>query len=342
MKYERGNISELTNLLSSKKKIVIITHKNPDGDAIGSSLALSIILSKKKHDINVIVPNGLPHYLKWLPNANDIIVYDSNKDKAAFRVSEADIIFCLDFNVVDRIGDLGISFLKSKSYKAVIDHHPLLDDVDFASYMFSDTSYSSTCEIMYKFIQKLGFMELIDKDIATCIYAGILTDTGAFRFSCTSSQTHKIVAKLIDKGADNNNIYQSIYDSNSIDRLNLLSQALNNLFLLKDLPVGIMYLSDKDLKKNNFRKGYTEGFVNYILSIKGIILGIFLVEDKKKAIIKMSFRSKKDFDVNDFANKNFNGGGHKMAAGGYSKLTLEDTLEKVKKIIYDYKDKFFM
>lgn len=328
------DISEVKKLLASPKKIVIVPHKNPDGDAIGSTLGLYHYLIKGKHQATVITPNDYPDFLKWVPGENTVLKYDGQTKESNTLIENADIIFTLDFNAFHRTGNMESVLSESKALKILIDHHQEPDD--YAKYIFSDVSMSSTCEMVYHFIDMLGDTKTIDAKIATCLYLGIMTDTGSFRFTCTTSTTHRIVANLIEKGADNAQIHNLVYDTNSYERLQLLGCALSNLKVVPELKTAYITLSQEELNRFNYKKGDTEGMVNYGLSLENIIFAAIFIEDKKEGIIKISFRSKGDFSVNDFARAHFNGGGHINAAGGRSDETLLHTIEKFITILPSY------
>ena len=324
-------IAEIRELLVPGKKIVIITHYNPDGDAIGSSLGLKYYLRERGVEAEVVVPNDFPKFLKWMPEAKKITIADYKRKQAAQLFDEADVLFILDFNASHRAGNLvGPWIDRCKATKILIDHHQQPDDFD---YVYSDTNVPATCQMVYHFIQAMQDERLVNQEIAECLYTGIMTDTGGFRFRSTSSTTHRIVADLIDKGADPAKISSNILDTNTVSRLQLLSLILGRIELVKNGEVAILYLKRDELKTFGFEKGDTEGFVNYGLSIMGTKMSAFFMEDLYEDFIKISFRSKNEVDVNQFSRKYFNGGGHINAAGGkYFKNileTIEDFEEKV-------------
>lgn len=330
------HIKEIKAILMAPKQIVIVPHKNPDGDAMGSTLGLYHYLIKNNHKVTVIAPNDYPDFLKWLPGQDNVVIYESDRTHAENLMETADLIFTLDFNALHRAGEMETPLSNSKAVKIMIDHHQQPDT--YAKYMFSDVSMSSTCEMVYRFIDMLGDLQTIDDQIATCLYAGILTDTGSFRFPSTTSTTHLVVADLIEKGANHSDIYNSIYDTNSYERLQLLGVALKNLKVLPEYRTAYITLSQEELNAANFRKGDTEGFVNYGLSIKNIIFAAIFIEHKQEGIVKISLRSEGDFSVNEFSRENFSGGGHTNAAGGKSDLSLNDTVEKFISILPRYKN----
>ncbi len=331
----KQDIQNIKQLLSSAKKVVIVPHKNPDGDAMGSSLGLCHYLTKLNHDVQIIAPNDYPDFLKWLPGDSDVMIYESNTEKSESLINEADIIFTLDFNALHRTGNMEAVLASSEAIKIMIDHHQQPDD--YATYMYSDVSMCSTCQMVYHFLEMLDAATQINSDIATCLYTGIMTDTGSFRFRSTSSTTHRVIADLIDKGADNAQIHNNIYDTNSYARLQLLGCALNNLKIVPELRTAYISLSQKELNKFDFKKGHTEGFVNYGLSLEGIVFAVIFIEHQQEGIIKISLRSKGDFNVNEFARAHFNGGGHTNASGGRSELSLSKTIEKFIAILPSHK-----
>lgn len=326
------NVKDLKELLSSPKNIVIIPHRNPDGDAIGSSLGLYHTLVKAGHNPQVIAPNELPHFLNWMPGVETIKIYEKAEAQAQESLNKADLIFALDFNILSRTGDKMAAFLEQLPQDFVmVDHHQMPGD--FAKYMFSDPGYGSTCQLLYVVLGTLGLAAYINTDAATCLYTGIVTDSGSFKFPKTTPETHRIVAELLEKGVDNSRIHNALFDHNSYDKLQLMGKALQNIVLMPQYNTSYLYLTEEDLHRYNYQKGDTEGLVNYGLSIEGIHLTAFFIERKDEGIIKISFRSQGDVDVNQFARTYFEGGGHINAAGGKSTLTLEHTIERFRKII---------
>lgn len=331
----KQDISEIKSLLASPKKIAIVTHKNPDGDAIGSSLALFHYLTKINHFVTVITPNDYPDFLKWVPGQNLILKFDSQNSQSIEALNNADIVFTLDFNAFHRAGDIENTLAENKSLKIMIDHHQQPDL--YAKYTYSDVSMSSTCEMIYNFIEMLGDLDHLDNNMATAIYLGIMTDTGSFRFNSTTSRTHRVIADLIDKGAENTFIHNQVYDTNSYNRLQLLGCALSNLKVLPEYRAAYITLTLNELQKFDYKKGDTEGFVNYALSLDNIVLAAIFIEDAQQNIVKISLRSKGDFSVNLMSRSHFEGGGHTNAAGGKSDLPIKDTVEKFISILPQYK-----
>ena len=243
-------IQEIKFLIQSPKKIVIVPHKNPDGDAMGSTLGLYHYLKKYNHDAVIIAPNDYPDFLKWMPSENTVLKFDSQTNTCEERIEKADVIFTLDFNALNRAGDMETVLSKSNAVKIMIDHHQQPDD--YAKYTYSDVSMSSTCEMVYNFISMLDDLDKIDSEIASCLYAGIMTDTGSFRFSSTTSETHRIVANLIDCGANHSEIHNAIYDTNSYERLQLLGCALSNLRIIPESRTAYITLSQEEFNTYNF------------------------------------------------------------------------------------------
>lgn len=331
------DIARLKTLLATPKKIAIIPHKNPDGDAMGSTLALRHYLIDKGHEATVIAPNKYPKFLSWLPGDDTVVIYEQHKAKAQEYLRQADVIFTLDFNHFSRTGQEMQSFLEQlKTTFVMIDHHEGPDN--YATVMYSDITMSSTCEMVYHTIFALGDQAFITPKIGTCIYTGIMTDTGSFRYPSTTAATHRVVADLMSRGVKSAEIHQNVFDTNSYSRLQLLGVALKNLKILPELKTAYITISQQELNDHNFKKGDTEGFVNQGLSIEGVIFAVIFIENKEEGIIKMSFRSKGSFSVSEFARKHFNGGGHHNAAGGRSELTLTDTVTKFLSILSDYKN----
>ncbi|MGY6647770.1 DHH family phosphoesterase [Wenyingzhuangia sp. IMCC45574] len=331
-----NEINVLTTYFKEPKKIVFVSHKNPDGDAVGSTLALSKFYTKLGHKTTVVLPNGIPDFISWVPGADNVYRYDLQNIQSKRALDNADVVFLLDFNALHRVGDDMQNGLEAfKGDFIMIDHHQEPDDIAMVTY--SDTSICSTCQMVYHYIEALGQLDLIDAEIATCIYTGIMTDTGSFRFASTTSTTHRVIAELIDKGAKNSDIHNSVYSNNSYSRLQLLGKSLTNLKVIEDCKTAYITLTQKELSEYNYVKGDTEGVVNYALSLKGVVLAAIFIEDTDQGIIKISFRSKGSFSVNQFARKYFDGGGHDNAAGARSTLSLEDTIAKFVELIPNYK-----
>jgi phosphoesterase RecJ-like protein len=325
------DIQAIQLLLATPKKIAIIPHRGPDGDAMGSTLGLYHFLLKNKHQPTVIAPNDFPDFLAWLPGSETVKIFEKDTENCTKILEEAELIFTLDFNAFHRTGEMEHTLVKLTAPFIMIDHHQKPDD--YAAYTYSDTSFGSTCEMVYNFISFLNKKEDLDKTIATCIYTGILTDSGSFRFPGTTGNTHRIIAELIDLGVENTQIPVLLFDNSSYSRLQLLGRALQNMKVFEDHKTSYTSLTQDELDSFDYVKGDTEGIVNYGLSIKGIVFTAIFIENKDEKIIKISFRSQGGFDVNQFARDHFNGGGHSNAAGGRSDVSMEETLKKFEDLV---------
>lgn len=327
----KSDITALQDLLSAPKKIVIVPHRSPDGDAMGSTLGMKHFLTRLGHHATVISPNNFPPNLAWLPGADEVVIYENQIDVASELFAAAGVVVIMDFNAFHRVGEMERELAKVTAPILMIDHHQMPDPC--ATYTFSDTSYASTCEMLFDFIQFLEKDDVIDSKIATCIYTGMVTDTGSFKFASTTSRTHQIAALLISKGVDNAFVHDALFDNASFNSLHLLGTALNNLRIIAGGRISYTTLSASELTKHHYVKGDTEGIVNYGLSIKGVTFTAIFIEHADENLIKISFRSKGDVDVNQFARDYFEGGGHRNAAGGKSKLNLEQTVARFVEII---------
>jgi len=325
------DVIKISQLLSRRLKIVITSHYNPDGDAVGSALALYHILTYAGQNVNVVIPNHFPDFLKWIPGSDQAIVFESDQRKAEDLMQSAQILFCLDYNDPGRVELMEKSLLDATATKILIDHHPNPDS-DAFDYLYSDVSASSTAELVYKFAELAGLKKYINIDSAKGLYAGIVTDTGSFSFSCNSPDTYRIMAELVELGVDAEQLHRLIYDNFSESRIRLLGNALGEkMLILPEFHTAFISLTKNDLEKFNYKVGDTEGIVNYPLSIREVNLSIMLTE--RKGLIRLSFRSKGDFPANQIAKEYFEGGGHKNAAGGNSHLGMDKTIHKLKEIL---------
>lgn len=330
------DVQAIKALLSKPKRIVIVPHKNPDGDAIGSSLGLWHYLKSIGQKVRVIVPNDYPRFLKWMPGTNEVLNFEKDHIAAVEHLNSSDLCFTLDFNHLGRVGQMTPILEGLDATFIMIDHHQAPDN--YAEITYSDSKMSSTSEMVYNFISSLGDTNKISSEIADCLYSGIVTDTGSFKYSSTTSKTHQVVADLINKGAKSFEIQNKIFDTNTPDRLKLLSCALKNMVILKNYNTAYTILSQEELDTHNYRKGDTEGFVNYGLTIQNIRFAVIFIENKEEGIIKISFRSEGNFSVNEFARNHFNGGGHTNAAGGRSDNTMEVTIKQFEDLLVNYKE----
>lgn len=327
-----AQIGQLQDILKPGTSIVITTHKNPDGDAMGSSLALANYLNKIGMEAQVVIPNDSPAFLKWMAGFSDCIDFSLHPDKAKAAFEKAKVLFCLDFNAPKRVEQMEPLISGFKGFKVLIDHHP--EPENFAEVMISRPDYGSTCELIYKFITELWQTET-GQAIAECLYTGIMTDSGSFRFPSTTAETHRIVAALMDQGARHAKIHRSVYDDFTEKRLKLLGHCLTNrLTVIPGYATAFIYLTKEDLAHFEYKKGDTEGIVNYPLAIGSVVFSAIFIEMDEQ--VKISFRSKGTFSVNQFSRENFGGGGHTNAAGGVSYEPLLKTLEKFKSLVPKY------
>lgn len=314
--------------------MVITTHHKPDADALGSSLGLYHFLKKIGIDATVVSPTDYGDFLKWLPGEDTVINFEEHTALATDLVQQAEWVFCLDFNSLKRINEMGKLVEQSSAKKVLIDHH--LEPETFADYGLHTTKASSTCELVFMFIEQFDGVDLMDKTIASCLYAGMMTDTASFKHSSTYPSTHRVAAVLLEKGAEPNKIYEAVYDNFTADRTRFIGYCISQkLQILEDYRTALICVTADELKKFNSITGDTEGLVNWGLTIKGIKLSVLIVD--RTVLRKMSFRAKGDFPANEFARKYFNGGGHFSAAGGESTNSLEATEEKLKNALKDYR-----
>jgi len=326
-------LQELKQLINTNEKFVLTTHFSPDGDAIGSTMGLSQVLKSLGKEVVTIVPNRFPKFLSWIPGTSDIVVFDDKPELAITALEATDVIFLLDFNTLSRLQGLGEEVAKINKPKVLVDHHQEPDVFDLN---FSLTKASSTCELMVQLLEGMDLDKHISEDGAHAFYTGLMTDTGSFRFSSTSTETFRIAGKLVGLGVSVEAINQNMNDSNKFDRLRLMGYTLSEKMIwLKEFNTIYFYLTAEELAKFNYEPGDTEGLVNFGLSVGGVQLSIFMAEKDGK--IKMSFRSKADFPANEMA-KLFDGGGHTNAAGGISFDTFDKTLERITAGLETFKD----
>ena len=318
-------IQRAKKIIAKHHKFVIVTHVSPDGDALGSSLGLSNFLRELgKEDVTVIVPNEFPAFLQWLPGANQIIVYSQTTEKAQQILKEAEVIFCLDFNEPKRVDKMEQSLVNTKAIKVMIDHH--LKPSGFVDLTISYPTMTSTSEMIFRFICRLGEFDLINKEIAECIYTGMMTDTGSFSYNSNHPELYIIIGELIKKGINKDDIYKKVYQVYSKDRLALMGYVLyHKMNVYENHKAALITLRDDELKNFHYTPGDTEGFVNLPLSIKGVVFSVFIREEGD--FIKISLRSVGDFPCNYFAKEYFNGGGHKNASGGEYYGSIEGAIQ---------------
>lgn len=327
---------ENLQLLTAPRRIVITTHHKPDGDALGSSLGLYHWLKKKNHQVEVIVSSDFPSFLDWMPGREEVISYPEKPELSEKLLNEAEIIFCLDYSALSRTNILEPLIANASGQKWMIDHH--LDPEDFASLTYWDSNAAATAQLIYTFIAEvMNGKDEVDSNIATCLYAGIMTDTGSFRFRSTTAAVHHIIANLIEAGARNWEIHEHIYNSGTERRLKFLGYCLLNcLEVIPEYNTAIFAVSKEDLAQFDVSTGDTEGLVNYALSIKGIRLAALIID--RTELIKLSLRSIGEVPCNEICKKHFNGGGHLNASGGSSSEDLASVVNQLKSILPEYKD----
>ena len=316
-------------------KIVIVSHISPDGDAIGSSLGLYHFLLEMGKRVNVIVPNDFPAFLRWMPGAGDILLYDKQPELAAETIAEAELIFCLDFNIPKRIGAMGALVEAAAGKKVMIDHH--LDPGQFCNVTMSYPQISSTSEMVFRFICRMGYFESLTLSSAECIYVGMMTDTGAFTYNSNSPEIYAIIGELLRKGINKDAIYAKVYNTQSLSRIRLVGYCMSEkLKIYPEYHTALIVLSKAESRKFDLRKGDTEGLVNIPLGVEGIVFSVFIREDDD--LIKISLRSTGTFPANKFAAENFNGGGHLNASGGEYYGRLEDAVAIFEQALPKYFD----
>ncbi len=330
-----ADLSALRALLAEPKEILITTHHKPDADALGSSLGWAGYLRQRGHSVTVVTPTDYPAFLDWMPGNDTVVIYDPAQNDALVRrlMAQADVIFCLDFNTLSRINELGPMVGESAATKVLVDHHLLPDP--FAAISFSHPEAAATCELVFELIRALGDQALITPAIGECLYAGIMTDTGSFRHPSTSRNVHLITAELLTLGVNTSSVHRRVYDSWSELRLRFLGFVLKDkLTVVREFNTAYIAITKDELRAYDSKTGDTEGLVNFALSIEGIRLAVLFVE--RGPVVKISFRSAGEFSVNELSRAHFNGGGHRNAAGGISYTSLEATVGKLVSLLPQY------
>lgn len=331
---DQSKIDRFAKWLEHADKIVIVAHVSPDGDAIGSSLGLWHFLDSQGKTANVIVPNAFPDFLKWMPGSKDILLYDRYREFANKLIAEAEIICCLDFNAPKRIDAMSDAIITAKGKKILIDHHLYPDD--FCDITMSYPKVSSTSELIFRLICRMGYFSEITKEAAECIYTGMMTDTGSFTYNSNDREIYFIISELLSKGIDKDDIYRKVYNTYSESRLRLMGYILSQMRVYPEHHAALISLTKNEQGRFSYIRGDSEGFVNIPLSIKGVVLSCFLREDTEKPIIKISLRSVGTFPCNQLAAEFFNGGGHLNASGG----EFYGTIEEAKKVFEQALEKF--
>lgn len=327
--------NRISEIIKKKDPVVVISHMNPDGDAIGSSLALALFLKNQDVPVNVILPNEVPDFLKWLPGYELVSIFSSQKVQCKSLVENASCVFLVDFNDPERMGGLKNILKQSDAFTILIDHHQ--NPVSFTDILISENWRGSAGEMIYLLIKELKGTEFIDKQIATCLYVAIITDTGNFRYGSSYAEIFNVAGELMEYGIEKNEIFSNIYDSYSEERMKLMGYCMSEkMVILPDLKTAYISITMEELERFNHQVGDTEGFVNIPFSIKGILVTALFIE--KKNHVKISFRSKGHFSVDSIASKYFNGGGHINAAGGEYGLSLEETIKRFETVIAKCKD----
>lgn len=333
---ENIQFEQVAGLLNTPARILITTHSNPDGDAIGSSLALAHYLRRRGHTADVLIPDRFPEFLSWMEGCRDILIWSENQEQCIRAIENAGIIIASDYNQLSRLNAATEPVKQSQAVKVLIDHH-LNPSAEF-DFVISRSAISSTSELVYWFIEANGDLGLLDKAMAECIYAGIVTDTGSLSYACNYVKTYEILAHLFRLGIDGEHIHRLIYDTYSESRLRLLGYSIGEaLEVLPDLHTAYIVLSKDDLARFGYRIGDTEGIVNYALSIEGINLAALFME--RDGIVKLSLRSKGKFPVNELASVHFDGGGHRNAAGANCTTSLTGTVERFRRILPEYRER---
>lgn len=332
---EQSKIDHFTKWFNRADKIVIVSHISPDGDAIGSSLGLYHFFLSQDKDVNVIVPNVFPDFLKWMPGSKDILLYDRYKDFADKLIREADVICCLDFNALKRIEDMAGAVAASPARKMMLDHH--LHPEEFCSITISHPEISSASELVFRLICRMGYFSDINRQCAECIYTGMMTDTGGFTYNSNNREIYFIISELLSKGIDKDAIYRKVYNTYSESRLRLMGYVLSTMRVYPDYSSALISLTKEEQGKFDYIKGDSEGFVNIPLSIKNVCFSCFLREDTERRMIKISLRSVGSFPCNRVAAEYFNGGGHLNASGGEFYGTMDEAVKVFEEALEKYK-----
>lgn len=328
----------LRQLIQVPQNVAIFSHRNPDGDAIGSSLAMRHYLEQHGHTVHVLFPSEYPEEFEALPGAADALIWDLQPDECKQVINKKNLFIFLDFNALDRIDKMGEYLRELPAQRIMIDHHLYPDDI--AEHIFSEPEASSTCELVYRFIEGLGDRDKINPNtVGKCLYTGLVTDTGSFRYA-TNPKVFRIAADLVERGTDDTGVQDMIFNSQKEKNLRLLGHCLSNrMEFLPEYKTALIWLSRKDYEQFDIQRGDTEGIVNYLLTIRDVKIAAFI--HNQPTVVKLSLRSKGNIDVQEICKKHFRGGGHKNASGAYSHDSLKATIDKFKSILPEYKDKIW-
>lgn len=337
---ERIDIELIRNfeslIANSSKSIVVIPHTNPDGDAMGSVLGLWRVLKNAGFKVKVVSPTKYPEFYHWMDGHDEVIIFSHHPKQSARALDESDLIICMDFNQLSRLGEMRPLIENYPGKKILVDHHPYPGN--FTDLIISDITFSSTAELIFSVLQSTSLAQFIDRDAATSFFTGIMTDTGSFDFNVSNPNTFEVVAQLTRMGIDQLDIHSKVYDNYSADRMRLMGFCLSNrMTVYPEYHAASMYITLEDQKAFNFKTGDNEGFVNMPLSIKGVVFSVLFTEKEK--YVKVSFRSKGEFAVNEVSEKYFNGGGHRNAAGGEFYASLPEALDQFEKLLPEFEDR---
>ncbi len=339
---EQAKIDRFARWMEQADKVVVVSHVGPDGDAIGSSLGLSHFLQTQGKTVHVIVPNAFPDFLSWMPGSKDVLLYDRYKEFADELIADAELICCLDFNTLQRVDNMAETIRTARGKKVLIDHH--LNPEGFCDVIISHPEISSTSELVFRLICRMGCFSEIGKEGAECIYTGMMTDTGGFTYNSNNREIYFIISELLSKGIDKDAIYRKVYNTYSESRLRLMGYVLSRMKVYPEHHAALISLTSEEQSHFTYIRGDSEGFVNIPLSIKGVLLSCFLREDTEKPMIKISLRSVGSFPCNKLAAEFFNGGGHLNASGGEfygtmdeAKVLFEQAIEKYKPLLVSSK-----
>ena len=334
--FSEANAVQAARLLQEHGPVLITTHKSPDGDAMGSAMAMMLMLRKKGYQAIAMIPDAVADFLRWIPGYSELVVFDANPDANADIARKCGLRIALDYNHFSKTGKEMEALLRSTSGPVImIDHHHSPEAIE--GVLYSDTTFGSTCEMIYQWFESMGWASDIDRDIATCLYCGMMTDTGSFRFPSVTPETHRIVARLMETGMDHAHVHRSIYDNNLLNRLKLVGYALSEkLEVIEGTGTALISLSAEELRRFGYQPGDTEGLVNQALSVQGVFVAAFFREGNNE--IKVSLRSSGSFDVNLLARRSWNGGGHKNAAGGSTTESLDAALTRFRAEMHELKD----